>query len=84
MISLPRHPQAEIKMLSPELQDVQDTHATGATPSPIAGFSTSPGQRHRQVDSHSLLQGTRELLIAHAGEHYRLRLTRNDKLILTK
>lgn len=28
--------------------------------------------------------GEREVLIVHAGEHYRLRLTRNGKLILTK
>lgn len=37
-----------------------------------------------RVESASLLQGGRELLIAHAGQEYRLRLTRNDKLILTK
>lgn len=37
-----------------------------------------------QIDSHKLLRGTRELLIRHGGEVYRLRHTRNDKLILTK
>ncbi|MFA7321546.1 MAG: hemin uptake protein HemP [Dokdonella sp.] len=42
------------------------------------------GRQQTRIDSASLLQGTRELLIAHAGEEYRLRLTRNDKLILTK
>lgn len=45
--------------------------------------SGNPGSRQR-IDSESLLQGGRELLIAHAGEEYHLRLTRNDKLILTK
>ncbi len=35
-------------------------------------------------DSARLLQGGREILIRHAGECYRLRHTRNDKLILTK
>lgn len=35
-------------------------------------------------DSEGLLQGTREILIRHHGETYRLRLTRNDKLILHK
>jgi hemin uptake protein HemP len=30
------------------------------------------------------MRGTRELTIVHAGEEYRLRITRNDKLILTK
>lgn len=37
-----------------------------------------------QIDSDDLLRGTRELLIRHGGEVYRLRHTRNDKLILTK
>lgn len=36
------------------------------------------------IESHALLRGTRELLIRHGGEVYRLRHTRNDKLILTK
>lgn len=37
-----------------------------------------------QLDSDMLLRGTREVLIRHGGEVYRLRHTRNDKLILTK
>ena len=37
-----------------------------------------------RFDSHALLRGSREILIHHAGEVYRLRHTRNDKLILTK
>ncbi len=36
------------------------------------------------VDSDALLRGSREVLIRHGGEVYRLRHTRNDKLILTK
>ena len=35
-------------------------------------------------DSTKLLGGTREVLIRHGGVVYRLRHTRNDKLILTK
>lgn len=38
----------------------------------------------RRVSSHSLLEGERELVIQHQGSEYHLRLTRNDKLILTK
>jgi hemin uptake protein HemP len=38
----------------------------------------------RQVDSVDLLQGSRELLIQHEGETYRLRLTKTGKLILNK
>ncbi len=37
-----------------------------------------------EFDSAKLLQGGREILIRHGGECYRLRHTRNDKLILTK
>ena len=32
----------------------------------------------------SLMKGHRELIILHAGERYRLRITANDKLILKK
>ena len=38
----------------------------------------------RSVSSQSLLDGARELVIQHQGSEYHLRLTRNDKLILTK
>ncbi len=37
-----------------------------------------------ELDSRRLLQGQREIVIRHGGECYRLRHTRNDKLILTK
>ncbi|WP_441817137.1 hemin uptake protein HemP [Lysobacter sp. TAF61] len=36
------------------------------------------------VESDDLLRGGREVLIRHGDEVYRLRHTRNDKLILTK
>lgn len=38
----------------------------------------------RRVSSQLLLDGARELVIQHQGGEYHLRLTRNDKLILTK
>jgi hemin uptake protein HemP len=44
--------------------------------------ATSTATRH--VSSHALLAGARELVIQHQGGEYHLRLTRNDKLILTK
>jgi hemin uptake protein HemP len=44
-----------------------------------------PASAHgRRIDSARLLGGGRELVIEHSGQEYRLRLTRNDKLILTK
>lgn len=39
---------------------------------------------HRMVTSEMLFSGARELVIRHAGEDYRLRLTNQGKLILTK
>lgn len=54
-------------------------------PSPAFPTST-PRPRHARphVSSEQLLHGARELVIEHAGQEYHLRLTRNDKLILTK
>jgi hemin uptake protein HemP len=40
--------------------------------------------RAHKLDSRDLFIGTREVLIEHGGEHYRLRLTAQNKLILTK
>lgn len=37
-----------------------------------------------RISSQSLLDGGKELVIQHQGQEYHLRLTRNDKLILTK
>jgi len=49
----------------------------------VSGLLT-PASSPAQVDSRRLLQGQREVVIRHGGECYRLRHTRNDKLILTK
>jgi hemin uptake protein HemP len=38
----------------------------------------------RHITSQALLEGAREVVIQHQGGEYHLRLTRNDKLILTK
>jgi len=44
---------------------------------------TMPALRQR-LNSAELFNTSREVVIEHAGEEYRLRLTRQDKLILTK
>ena len=44
----------------------------------------TPRPTRREVDSRALLEGSRELVIRHGEQEYRLRLTQNDKLILTK
>jgi hemin uptake protein HemP len=38
----------------------------------------------RRIDSPTLFDGNREVVIVHQGQEYRLRITRADKLILTK
>lgn len=43
-----------------------------------------PSLHPRTVSSNDLLQGEREVLITHGMDVYRLRLTRNGKLILQK
>jgi hemin uptake protein HemP len=40
--------------------------------------------RSRRIYSDTLFSQGNEIVIQHQGEHYRLRRTRNDKLILTK
>jgi hemin uptake protein HemP len=40
--------------------------------------------RVRRIDSQTLLGSANEILIEHEGSDYRLRLTRQGKLILTK
>lgn len=54
---------------------------TNTTLSKSATASTNKAAR---TTSQALLQGKQRLMIEHAGEEYCLRLTRNDKLILTK
>jgi hemin uptake protein HemP len=36
------------------------------------------------IQAETLFKGKPEILLSHNGEHYRLRITRNHKLILTK
>lgn len=53
-----------------------------ATSAPDAERAVAPSMP--MLDSRLLLNGGREVLIRHGDECYRLRHTRNDKLILTK
>jgi hemin uptake protein HemP len=45
--------------------------------------TVDPERSRVRVDSRHLLAGHRELVIVHNGREYCLRLTQNDKLILT-
>ncbi|HUX29834.1 MAG TPA: hemin uptake protein HemP [Thiobacillus sp.] len=58
------------------------------TQTPLSTHSPAePGTRTFRPDvipTDYLFQGNQEILISHKGEHYRLRITKNGKLILTK
>jgi hemin uptake protein HemP len=53
-------------------------------PRPALPPSTTIAAAARHISSQSLLEGARELVIQHQGSEYHLRLTRNDKLLLTQ
>ena len=60
---------------------------TRTTASTATAAAQAPVRRAPEVvelDSTLLLGGRREVLIRHGNDCYRLRHTRNDKLILTK
>lgn len=49
-----------------------------------ASKPAAQGRTVRRTTTEDLLQGGNELIIAHRGEEYRLRITSNGKLILNK
>lgn len=53
------------------------------SPTPESKDIGQPADEVRWVSIESLLGSRRELVIVHNGREYRLRLTQNDKLILT-
>ncbi|MDP4021023.1 hemin uptake protein HemP [Methylobacterium sp. NEAU 140] len=61
--------------------DRRPEHPDRDAPSPPA---TPAAGRAVEVDTAVLMNGRRELTIVHAQERYRLRITANNKLILTK
>lgn len=60
------------------------TLAHSPRPPAVSRLSAAAPVVARRVSSQLLLDGARELVIQHQGGEYHLRLTRNDKLILTK
>ena len=69
-----------LKMIDPLPQDraSEEAHEPGETP---PAQSASGG---RLITSEELFAGGRVVRIRHAGEEYRLMITRNDRLILQK
>jgi hemin uptake protein HemP len=62
-----------------------DASGTGQATNPgTAGAARSVAIARNRIDSRDLFAGTREITIAHGDGLYRLRLTAQNKLILTK
>jgi hemin uptake protein HemP len=51
---------------------------------PAPARADRAGPSHVRVSSREILRGQREIVILHGDHEYRLRITRADKLILTK
>ena len=69
------------------MADPTNNSPTGAqveAPGNAAEASRTIGVIAHRIDSRDLFIGTREITILHVGELYRLRLTAQNKLILTK
>ena len=60
-----------------------DGRNAAAAPS-LGGAARRVSLADNRLDSRELFRDTREITIAHGGETYRLRLTAQNKLILTK
>lgn len=59
-------------------------HAVVNQPADLEGPVSTQQTHAARISSRDLLAGRRALVIEHAGQEYHLRLTRNDRLILTK
>ena len=63
--------------------DEDNSSNTSASPS-VTGAKRQVLLADNRMDSRDLFAGAREITIAHGDETYRLRLTAQNKLILTK
>lgn len=56
-----------------------------SSPSPVTPDSgIKPSHPASAITTETLFRGRHEIFISHNGEQYRLRITKNGKLILTK
>jgi hemin uptake protein HemP len=61
-----------------------DAPASKDSDTPAAETSRNVTLRGNRFDSRDIFQSAREIIISHGEETYRLRLTAQNKLILTK
>jgi hemin uptake protein HemP len=72
---------ATITMSATSEDDTERTSTHAAITASAIRYLTMSGNR---IDSRELFSNEREIIIAHGAEAYRLRLTSQNKLILTK
>lgn len=64
-------------------ESISKTIVRNADAAPVPAQATPSGRQVR-IETGALFAGRREAIIVLRGEEYRLRITRQDKLILTK
>ena len=66
--------------------NLDGANAMKSDPIPDKAFDAATKNRTLPgtVSAEHLFGGAKEIVIRHQGDNYRLRITRNDKLILTK
>jgi hemin uptake protein HemP len=69
-----------IRERNPIMPSAHASDSRDQSSGPIRQAASQP----RRIDSHTLLGGSHLLMIEHGGHSYYLRMTRNNKLILTK
>ncbi len=70
-----------MKIMAEQLREARKRPVSKASNPPVRSGVKPPVRR---IDVHDLMAGGREAVLLHDSEEYRLRLTSNGKLILTK
>jgi hemin uptake protein HemP len=70
-----------MKIMAEQLREARKRPVLTAPTQPVQSGVKPPVRR---IDVHELMAGGREAVLLHDSEEYRLRLTSNGKLILTK
>lgn len=70
--------------MSPHDDNNNEQQSSAARPPALPSGLRRIAIAENQINSSELFSGTREIIIAHGDDTYRLRLTAQNKLILTK
>jgi hemin uptake protein HemP len=68
----------------PEISGNDPVSMADLRPAPAGSSRETEPMIEPRIASDALMQGRREIVIVHDGSSYRLRITSNNKLILTK